>query len=304
MAKKKQTGLGKGLGALIRPAEEVQATMGEVSVDSNAEALAKSGLRMVKVKEIRPNPYQPRTRFEEEPLEELADSIREHGLIQPLIVSQVGPGDYTLIAGERRWQASQRAGLEQVPVVVKNDITALEMLELAIIENVQREDLNDLEEGLAYRQLMDEFNMTHAQVAKRVGKARTTITNTVRLLDLDPRVQEAVINHEISGGHARALHSLAPDEQAAVLSSIIKNGHSVRQVEETVRKMKARTAPKRKKREPLPPELADLEKQFRTNFGTRVEIQPSKEGGKVVIYYYSDEELSNIYDTVFPAPEE
>ena len=298
MAKKKQTGLGKGLGALIRPAEQVKATMGEVSIESDAEALAKSGLRMVKVKEIRPNPYQPRTYFEEEPLEELADSIREHGLIQPLIVSQVGPQDYTLIAGERRWQASQRAGLEQVPVVVKNDITALEMLELALIENIQREDLNDLEEGLAYRQLMDEFNMTHAQVAKRVGKARTTVTNTVRLLDLDSRVQAAVVNNEISGGHARALHSLAPEEQVAVMGGIVKNGHSVRQVEEIVRKIKLKSAPKKKKRRQLSPELADLEKQFRTRFGTLVKIEPSKEGGKVVIHYYSDEELSAIYDII------
>ncbi|MGB1253490.1 MAG: ParB/RepB/Spo0J family partition protein [Candidatus Promineifilaceae bacterium] len=297
MAKKKQTGLGKGLGALIRSTDGATPT-GEVSIESDADALAKSGLRMVKVKEIRPNPYQPRTHFEEEPLEELADSIREHGLIQPLIVSQVAPNDYTLIAGERRWQASQRAGLHQVPVVVKNDITALEMLELALIENIQREDLNDLEEGLAYRQLMDEFNMTHAQVAKRVGKARTTITNTVRLLDLDPRVQEAVVNNEISGGHARALHSLGPDEQTAVMGSIIKNGHSVRQTEQIVRKIKLRSAPKKKARPQLPPELADIEKQFRTRLGTRVSIEPGKDGGKVVIHYYSDEELSAVYDTI------
>lgn len=298
MAKKRKSGLGKGLGALIRPPETIKATMGEVSINSNAQTLAESGLRMVQVKEIRPNPYQPRSHFEEEPLEELADSIREHGLIQPLIVSQVALNDYTLIAGERRWQACQRAGLTRVPVVVKNDITALEMLELALIENIQREDLNDLEEGLAYRQLMDEFNMTHAEVAKRVGKARTTVTNTVRLLDLDSRVQEAVVNHEITGGHARALHSLKPEQQVAVLGSIIKNGHSVRQVEEIVRKMKLRAAPKKKARKPLPPELADLERQFRSQLNTRVTIEKGKEGGRVVIHYYSDEELSAIYDNI------
>ncbi len=291
MAKKKSQGLGKGLGALIRPLDQ--------QTGQPIEVMEGSGLRMVALKEIRPNPHQPRTEFDEEALEELADSIREHGLIQPLIVNQVSKNDYHLIAGERRWRASQKAGLTSVPAVVKNDVTALEMLELAIIENVQREDLNALEEGLAYKQLIDEFGFTQAQVAKRMGKGRPTIANMIRLLDLPERVQEAVINDEISTGHARALLRLdSTDERTAVMHDIIKFGLNVRQVEEIVRKRAEKTKPKKKPRALLSPELEDVERQFGERFATRVNIEKTRQGGKVIIHYYSDEQLNYIFDIV------
>ncbi len=304
MSKKaKSRGLGKGLGALIRTPEELanegaaQAApeSGEVSVYEVPEG---SGLRLLQVKLIRPNPHQPRTEFDPVALEELSSSIEEHGLIQPLIVSQEGAEDFILIAGERRWRASQLAGLEKVPVVVKQDVTALEMLELALIENIQREDLNAIEEGLAYKQLMDEFNMTQAEVAKRVGKGRPTVANTVRLLELDSRVQQAIVDGEVSGGHARALHSLPHEQQVAIMNSIVKNNLNVRQVEEIVRKLRERAVPRKKVRAELPPAIADLQTQFRTRLGTRVEIERSKKGGKVVIHYYSDEELHGIYENI------
>ena len=268
---------------------------GEVSIHETPEG---SGLRLLRVKLIRPNPHQPRTEFDQGALEELSASIVEHGLIQPLIVSQEGDEDFILIAGERRWRASQLAGLEKVPVVVKQDVTALEMLELALIENIQREDLNAIEEGLAYKQLMDEFSMTQADVAKRVGKGRPTVANTVRLLELDSRVQQAIVDGEVSGGHARALHSLPHEQQVAIMNSIVKNGLNVRQVEEIVRKLRERAVPRKKVRSELPPQLADLETQFRTQLGTRVEIERSKNGGRVVIHYYSDEELHGIYENI------
>lgn len=303
MAKKaKERGLGKGLGALIRTPEEMAsddvAAEAAQQVPVDYEVPAGSGYRLVPVKQVRPNPNQPRTEFEPGPLEELAASIKEHGLIQPLIVNLEGPNDYMLIAGERRWRASQLAGLEKVPVVVKNDVTALEMLELALIENIQREDLNPIEEGLAYRQLIDEFDMTQAEVAKRVGKGRPTVANTVRLLELDSRVQQAVVDNEVSGGHARALHALPHEQQVAIMNSIVKNGLNVRQVEEIVRKLRERAVPRKKVRPELPPEIADLENQFRERLGTRVEVERSKNGGKVVIHYYSDEELHGIYEKI------
>ena len=302
--KAKSRGLGKGLGALIRTPEELSADKvqeaqaaptGEISVH---EVPKGSGLRLLKVKWIRPNPHQPRSEFKQEALEELAASIAEHGLIQPLIVSQESAEDFILIAGERRWRASQLAGLEKIPVVVKQDVTALEMLELALIENIQREDLNDIEEGLAYKQLMVEFDMTQAEVAKRVGKGRSTVANTVGLLDLDPRLQQAVVDNELSGGHARALKSLPAEQQVAIMNSIVKNGLNVRQVEEIVRKLKARAVPRKKVKSQLPPAIADIQTQFRSRLQTRVEIERGKNGGRVVIHYYSDEELHGIYEQI------
>lgn len=297
MAKKKSQGLGKGLGALIRPMDA------ETGIP--LDTMEGSGLKMVALKEIRPNPHQPRTEFDQEALEELADSIREHGLIQPLIVNQVSRNDYHLIAGERRWRASQLAGLNTIPAVVKNDVTALEMLELAIIENVQREDLNALEEGLAYKQLIDEFGFTQAQVAKRMGKGRPTIANMIRLLDLPERVQEAVINDEISTGHARALLRLNNDkERVAVMHDIIKFGLNVRQIEEIVRKRAEKSAPKKKPRQRLSPELEDVERQFGEKFATRVNIEKTRDGGKIIIHYYDDEKLNYIYDQILAAQAE
>lgn len=281
----KKRGLGRGLGALI---------------PSTPEELpdAENSLRQVALTDIVPNPHQPRTTFNPEKLQELANSIQEHGLIQPLIVTEQ-EGQYILIAGERRWRALQLLDdLKEVPVVVK-EATPQAMLELAIIENIQRADLNPLEEAYAYRQLMDEFGLTQDEVADRVGKGRSTVANLVRLVNLPPNIQQAIIAGEISGAHARALLPLpTPESQTSAMNQIIKLGLSVRQTERLVKNLLATAKPKPKVKRQLPAELVDLQKQFETSLGTPVNIQKSGQGGKVVIHYFSDEELQTIYDII------
>lgn len=289
----RRRGLGKGLGALIPQGDEA-----DERAEARAEEQAASGLLAVAVDAITPNPRQPRSRMDEAALDELAASIEEHGLIQPLIVHDEGDGRYVLIAGERRWRAAQRAGMEAVPVVVK-EASPQTMLEMALIENVQRADLNPLEEATAYRQLLDDFGLTQEQVAQRVGKSRPAVANVVRLLDLPPKIQQAVVEEEISGGHARALLGLpTPEAQMALMRDILKNALSVRQTEERVRRLKQGEKPRSRPAHRLPPELRSLETQFRQSLGTRVNIQQKGKGGRVVIHYYSDEELQAIYETI------
>jgi ParB family chromosome partitioning protein len=240
---------------------------------------------------------------DQEKLAELAASIREHGLIQPLVVTEIAPGSYSLIAGERRWRAAALAGLSEIPVVVK-EASPQDMLELALIENVQRDDLNALEEALAYQQLIDEFGMTQEEVAKSVGKSRPTksrptVANMVRILKLGPNIREAIVDGRISGAHARALLPLpTPEAQTAVMQTIVKNDLNVRQVEALVKKMLTAEKPKPKKARVVAPELTALEDQFSQSLGTKVNIQQGAEGGKVVIHYYSDEELQAIYESI------
>lgn len=277
----KKTGLGRGLSALI------------------PERSPENGLRTVPVTNISPNPHQPRTQMDEAKLQELADSIQEHGLIQPLIVHDSGDGTYTLIAGERRWRAAQKAGLTELPVVVK-EASPQSMLELAIIENVQRADLNPLEEALAYRQLMDEFGLTQEEVSKRVGKARSTIGNTVRLLDLPLEIQQAVNEGKLTEGHARPLLALpTPETQKEVMGTVVKMELNVRQTEELVRKrlVTERPTPRPQKRQS--PELRALQDQFRQHLSTKVDLQKNSKGqGTIVIHFYSDEELQAIYEAI------
>lgn len=279
----KKTGLGKGLGAFF-PASEL--------------AEDKPGLKTVPIDSIRPNPHQPRSQINGEQLAELAASIKEHGLIQPLIVTQDGDA-YTLIAGERRWRAAQLANEKEVPVVVK-EATPQAMLEMAIIENIQRADLNPMEEAFAYQQLTDEFKLTHEQVAQRVGKGRSTITNLIRLLELPEQIQQAVTDGRISGAHARALLPLSTeDAQISAMNQIIRLHLSVRQTESLVKKLLAGAKPKPKAQtKPLPAELAALQKQFEQSLGTHVNIRKGNNGGKVIIHFYSDEELQAIYDAI------
>ena len=281
----KRRALGRGLSALIPETPE--------------ERAGESGLHMVAVENIVPNPHQPRSSWDEEKLDELAASIKEHGLIQPLIVQQSGENVYTLIAGERRWRAAQRAGLTELPVVVK-EATPQSMLELALIENIQRDDLNPVEEATAYRQLMDEFNLTQAEVAQRVGKSRPAVANIVRLLDLPLNIQAAVSEGIISNGHARALLPLPTSEaQTEVMNNVINFELSVRQTENLVKKRLAAARPKPKPKKTMPPEVAALQDQFRQSLGTRVDVQKGAKGqGKVVIHFYSDEELQAIYEAI------
>ena len=281
MASKRQA-LGRGLDALF-PAG-----------DRPARATV---VRQVSVDQIMPNPRQPRMVLDPDKLAELAASIAVHGLIQPLVVTETVEG-FVLIAGERRWRASKLAGLEQVPVVVK-ETTPQDMLELALIENIQRADLNALEEAHAYRQLIDEFGLTQEAVAERVGKARSTVANLVRLLSLPENIQAAVNDGRLSGAHARALLPLpTPEAQTAAMNQILKLDLSVRQTEGMVSGLLANKRPEPRPRKQLPPELAELQDRFEGTLGTRVSIEPSSKGGRVVIHYYSDDDLNAIFDAI------
>jgi ParB family transcriptional regulator, chromosome partitioning protein len=285
----KKRGLGRGLGALI--------PIGEESEPLTTTA-PESGLRTAPVTAIHPNPHQPRSRIDEAALQELADSITEHGLIQPLIVHDDGEGKYTLIAGERRWRAAQRAGLETVPVVVKQ-ATPQTMLEIALIENIQRADLNAVEEATAYQQLVDEFGLTQEDVARRVSKSRPAVANALRLLDLPNKVQQAVIDGEISGSHARTLAALpTPEAQLALLQTILKKGLNVRQTEEAVRKMKEGVLPRSRPRPGPPAEWVWLESRFQQSLGTRVNLEKRGSGGRLVIHFEDDEDLQALFEAI------
>ena len=286
---RRKSGLGKGLDALI-PAEE------EAPVTATAP-----GVIQVPLSAITPNPHQPRSPIRDQDLVELAASIEEHGIIQPLIVAQAAAG-YQLIAGERRWRASRLAGLSQVPVVVK-DAAPKEMLELALVENVQRSDLNALEEAQAYRQLMEEFDLTQEQVAKRVGKSRTAVANTLRLLNASRAVQQALLEDKISEGHARALLGLEKAEAQKNALDVVQNkGLNVRQTEDLVRRrLGEKEKPKRKssrKAQVRREETKALEDDFRGALDTKVELTRDGEGGRLVIHFYSDEELDALYERI------
>ncbi|HZY41730.1 MAG TPA: ParB/RepB/Spo0J family partition protein [Anaerolineae bacterium] len=278
----KKIGLGRGLGALL----------------PGSDLPSNSGLAEVPVRAIQPNPHQPRGFFDEQALHELADSIREHGLIQPLIVVRSGEDHYTLIAGERRWRAAQIAGLDTVPVVVK-DAAPQQMLEMALVENIQRADLNPLEEALAYKQLAEEFGLTQEQIAQRVGKSRVAVANILRLLKLPEPIKARLADGLITEGHARAL--LAVTDQAAqqhLLSQIVKNNLSVRQTEELVRRRLDEQQPTTRKAAAGHRISADsraLEDRMRRVLGTKVSLFRSKKGGTLVIHFYSEEELDSIY---------
>jgi ParB family transcriptional regulator, chromosome partitioning protein len=273
------TGLGRGLSSLIptRPAEA-------------------TGAHEIPLSRIAPNPYQPRRHVDEQELSDLAASIREHGVLQPVIVTQSLEG-YVLVAGERRVRAARRAGLERIPAVVRQ-LADRDQLELAIVENVQRADLDPIEEAHAYRQLIDEFGLSQEEVAIRVGRARATVTNTLRLLELDPAVQAAIVDGRISEGHARALASLAREQQATVLRTIVEQALSVRQTEELVRRLReprANDAGDRPK-DRQDPDLERVEEDLRRSLGTKVSLSRSRKGGRIVIEYYSDEELGRLYE--------
>jgi ParB family chromosome partitioning protein len=282
----RKTGLGKGLGALIPETPVWQ--------DEHEEELPPQvGVAELPVEAITPNPHQPRTTMDKTALQELADSIREHGLIQPLIVTQSTSG-YQLITGERRWRAARLAGLATVPAIVK-EAAPQKMLELALVENLQRADLNPLEEAAAFRQLMDEFGLTQEKVAERVGKSRAAVANAVRLLKLPQPVKARLADGTISEGHARALMML--ESEAAMLKALATVTHnqlSVRQTEEMVRRILAEPKTKAKK-VVASAETRSLEDRMRRALGTKVNLFRSRKGGKVVIHYYSEEELDAIY---------
>ncbi len=274
-------GLGKGLDALIP---------GEVSDQNNSN----TGVSFVQIDLISPNPLQPRGVMNGEELEDLTNSIREHGVLQPLVVTfDPLTGLYTLIAGERRLRASKLAGLDRVPVILR-EASDQERLELALIENVQRADLSPLEMAEAYRELAEDFHLSHEEISTRVGKNRVTVTNTLRLLKLPDGVQKALAEGLISEGHARALLALPTSQaQNAACQSIIGHDLNVRQTEELVHKLmgqKPETPPEKT----ISPEVNEIEKRLREKLGTRVTLQHGKKGGSLTIHYYSDEELDSL----------
>jgi ParB family chromosome partitioning protein len=296
-------GLGRGLSSLI-PAAPPGAPPPDALVE---DQIASPGLRLLPIDNVSPNPRQPRQAIVPEALAELAASIREHGLIQPIIVTSSSPEDpapYIIIAGERRWRASRLAGLDEVPVVVK-EASPQDMLELALVENIQRADLNPLEEASAYQTLIIEFGLTQEQVADRVGKSRTAVTNIVRLLRLPDAVKEALMAGQIREGHARALLGLN-DDQAMIEASklVINRGLSVRQTEELVRRLNTPTPPKSIDEDDLSntPESRALENRLREFLGTKVNLFRTRKGGRIVIHFYSEEELADLYDKLIDEP--
>jgi ParB family chromosome partitioning protein len=277
----RKRGLGKGLDALIPGGEP----FGD-----------KGGVLQILIKDIAPNPRQPRVEFDPDLLQELADSIVEHGVLQPLVVTpSPDEASYQLIIGERRLEAAKLAGLDTVPVIVRQ-VDEQQQLVLALIENLQRADLNPLEAAEGYHQLIEEFDLSHEAIATQVGKGRTTITNTLRLLNLEEKVQQALREGKISEGHARALLGLSKAQaQNAALQTILKEGLNVRQTEELVRRLggeRRKSSPPRKKSA----DLSDVEEKLRQALGTRVTINSSARGGRIIIHFYSDEELNALVE--------
>jgi ParB family chromosome partitioning protein len=277
-----RSGLGKGLDALIPAGSKT------------APAASPGGVTQVAVDLIQRNPRQPREKFDLEELENLAASIREHGVIQPLIVAPGKGGVYILIAGERRLQASRKAGLKTVPVVIRT-ATDQQLLELALIENVQRADLNPIEEAEAYQNLSKEFKMSHETIASRVGKSRVAVTNTLRLLDASAAVKQALVDGRITEGHARAMLSLSARAQETLLNQIVNLDLSVRSTEVLARKYTGQK-PATKRRSASSADVNDIEKRLRSSLGTKVSLKHGKKGGTVTIYYYSDEELDSLLE--------
>lgn len=312
----KKRGLGRGLAALLAN------TAGEHPGDAPAETPpggqeaggsedGRSGAREVDLEMLSPNPQQPRKEFDAESLNELADSIRVHGIIQPLVVTPAvdQPGRYWLIAGERRWRAARLAGRASVPVIVRA-ASPQALTELALVENIQRDDLNALEEALAYQALMADYGLTQAEVADRVGKSRSAVANAVRLLGLPLEVQAALVAQRISAGHARALLALPDGEtMLAALEEIERRQLSVRQAETLVKEWLERPpAPPQTVQPPVNPQMAahvhHLENRFRSALGTKVNLNRNEDGsGRLVVHFYSDDDLEAIYRLIAGADE-
>jgi ParB family transcriptional regulator, chromosome partitioning protein len=279
----KHSGLGKGLDALI---------------PENGSERESQNNTTISPQNIKPNPRQPRSIFKQEELKELAESIRENGIIQPLIISPAeNPGEFYLVAGERRLMAARMIGLENVPVIIR-DVNELQQLELALVENVQREDLSPLETAEAYHQLADDFSLSHDDIAKKVGKSRVAITNTIRLLKLPEKVQQFLREGKISEGHGRAILALPTSEaQTAAAETVIRKSLNVRQTEELVQRLLGQKKKTTEKPE-YSSQVQEIEERLREALGTRVNLHYSPKGGSVVIRYYSDEELDSIINRI------
>ncbi len=278
--------LGKGLEALI-PKSQITDYKLKIS----------EGIIKIPIEKIKPNRYQPRNKFKEENLAELANSIKERGLLQPLVISTSAiPGEYELLAGERRLRAAKLAGLSEVPVLIRPEVSEQERLQISLIENLQREDLNPIEEAQAYQKLIKEFGLTQEELAQRMAKSRAVIANTLRLLNLPSEIKETVISGAISSGHARTLVGLPAEEIQKLVQRIIRERLSVRETEKIVENLKVETLKLKRKKSRLlaGPELVSLSEELQHLLGTKVKIKGSTKKGKIEIYYYSLADLERL----------
>lgn len=279
---KKRKALGKGLEALI---------------SSDSKNSKKNELKKVRIKNIVPNKYQPRKKFDEKEIEELASSIETNGLIQPIVVRKKKEDLYEIISGERRYRALKKIDVKKVPVIIKQIKSEEQMLVMAMIENLQRENLNPLEESLGFKKLRDVYDLVQKDIAKIVGKSRTYITNSLRLLRLDEKSKKALENEKISAGHGRALLGIDDEnERKKILKKIIKRGLSVREVEKIVSKRNRVQTSNKKKEKKRDPEIVAIEDKLQEKFGTKVSINKQKKGGAIKIKFYKDKDLKRIMD--------
>lgn len=292
----KKKGLGKGLDSLIPDNKSIKSVTPDKSAEVKKEAEEKTGVQTMKINEVEPNRDQPRKNFDEDALLELSDSIKQFGVLQPLLVRK-RKDYYEIIAGERRWRAAKLAGVKEVPVIVK-EYTDQEILEIGLIENIQRENLNPIEEAIAFKRLLEEFNLKQDEVAERVSKSRTAVTNSMRLLKLSDKVQQMIIDDMISTGHARALLAIDdPELQYTLANKIFDEKLSVRETEKLVKEIKNPKKPKEKKVMENAFIYQDLEEKMKGVFGTKVSIASKGKGkGKIEIEYYSDDELEHLFD--------
>lgn len=282
MASKKPSGLGRGLGALL----------GDDVVNTGSQSVT-----TLPIAEVESNSSQPRKFFDDASLAELAESIRLHGIIQPLTVRKLASGYYQIIAGERRWRAARLAGLQEVPVVVI-EADDRKAAELAMIENLQREDLNPMEEALGYRSLIQQYHMTQEEAARRVGKSRPAVTNALRLLDLDPSVQQQITEGQLSAGHGRALVPLSPAMQVRAAATVVQGGLSVRQTEALVKRL---TAEKKDPKKAGPSQVdyaAEAQKELSSTLGRKVRIVTGRKKGRIELEYYGMDDLNDLLEAL------
>jgi len=279
-------GLGRGLDALLSPAD--------------AQESSRDSVFEVKINDVEPNTGQPRKVFDQEKLQALAESIKEYGVVQPIIVKQEG-SRYIIVAGERRWRAAKLAGLKTIPVVVK-DLSTKQVMEIALIENLQREDLNPIEEAEAYRKLIDEYNMTQEEVSRLVGKSRAAIANSVRLLSLAKEIQDMLTDGRLTSGHARTLVAIEDQKRQKELADlIVRKGLNVREAERLAAQEGKKTAEKKPGLKQDDYETAHLVEDLRTIFGTKIDLHRGKDRGRIVIEYYSNDEFDRIIEILLNA---
>lgn len=289
---KKSKGLGRGLGALLNTDEAVKI--------ENTQSNDDKGILELKISEVEPNKTQPRSHFDDDALKSLSDSIKEYGVLSPIVVSKNENGFYMIIAGERRWRAAKLAGLKKIPAIIK-EYDYKETMEIALIENLQREDLNPIEEAEGFKELMEIYKLTQEEVSKKMGKSRSAVANSVRLLSLPEKVRKMLINKEISSGHARAILSLNDEKvMLSVAEKIINEGLNVRQTENYVSKLLKEPKKKEinKNDEELLRYLSSLEKNLGSHLGTKVKIHHGKSKGKIEIEYYSNEDFERIMNII------